>query len=45
MIIINVMKLSKKNIKWLKKDNVRKMVVIGSKKYEELINNGYVLGY
>lgn len=38
-------KESKKNIKWLKKDDVRKMAVPGSKKYEELINNGYILGY
>lgn len=38
-------KKSKQNIKWLKKDNIRKMAVIGSEKYEELINNGYVLGY
>lgn len=38
-------KESKKNIKWLKKGNVRKMAIIGSEKYEELINNGYILGY
>jgi len=35
----------KKGIKWLKKDNDRKMAIPGTKKYEELINIGYALNF
>lgn len=38
-------KKAKQNIKWLKKDNIRKMAVVGSEKYKQLLNDGFILGY
>lgn len=40
---IEKIKMAKKGIKWLKKDNIKKMAVPGTDKYNDLLHQGFVV--